>query len=1349
MLKRNIIIIYITVLKSRTSHSKSIIKAINYYPHKEILKPILSNRRNFLSFICSILFIFSIKVYGQQYQIISTSDGLPQSFVSGTVQDDSGFLWIATKNGIARYDGISYKLYQHNSTDNNSIGNEAIVCMKYFQHFIWIEYNSGNIDRLDPITEEVKHYNLKSAFEKAGIRLLKRGWIIGEDHLFWAISESNNLISYDFRTNRLIKHVPKSNEMAPVLWGINEDSNGVLWLVSRKELISYDKKKKFYKGYLLPVLTAYNINFIAGNTALDLHYSPTGDFFWGDTEKIYLYSHISHKIDVFQLPFRSRENIQWMETGPDGAQYFECSGKVMRYYNRRFSIINNVLADRSIEARSFFVDKTGVIWIGTNARGILKIDMNNPVFYPYSPADTFPDLLFKNEFNNSISGLFDWTYKDSEFSLPGYHIRSSYDKRGNLWVGMKTTVICYNSFTKTITKLPEVRSLKDEKSSGIGLKGITFNTMGLPIVAGYNGNLLYFDHKTSKWQWFIPQGALKRRFGDNFMISDIYADQQKLWITTESHGLICIDLQNKGISHVNLRSREPLLGIYKDIKNADILWIGGYQGLIGLNKKSFKTKTFTTREGLPDNTVYAIEDDSKGNLWISTNRGLCRFNPINHQVKIFKSQNGLQGNEFNRFHSLKLPDGRLSFGGPEGWVIFDPSKMQNDYYQPEVTFTHLKINNADVIPQKKGSVLDKPINAMVGISLDYYQNSFTISFAGMEFNQPQDIKYRYQLVGYDNGWIECGNIPFVNYKQIPPGDYEFRVNCSNTEGKWSNKIRTLRISVHAPWWRTWWAYLIYGTVIFIALGYWLYLLRVRIKLEESIAYKQKESEHLKQIADMKSRFFANVTHEFRTPLTLIISPLSELKESLAGTPQEKKIDTIYRNSEQLLDVVNQLLTLSKLEEDVSEEEESIGDLSDFTKSIIDQFCIEASHKKIELSFSSDLKGLYKFNSNKLKGILFNLIGNALKFTLKGGHINIQGKDDAPNGILFIIKDSGVGISEAEQPYIFNRYFQAENSIEGLAGQGTGIGLFLVQEFVNSQNGSIKMESKLGSGTTFTISLPYFAIEQSIPDIVQGIQEKDEIDLDNNEARPVILLVEDNDDMLDFIMDLLPNEYVFFTASNGETALKLAIEKIPDIIVTDIMMPVMDGLSLCRELRSDDRTNHIPIIILTAKDGLNNKLVGLGSGADDYLVKPFNPLDLVLRIQNSLSIQARQLKYLSEKLMRCSDTVNNQVVDPFLKKLYDLLESRLDDSGIGVEELASFLHIGRVQLHRKVKGITGKSSVEVIREYRLERSVDFLREGLTSSEAAYQVGFESPAYFSKCFKAHFKMTPSEFVKNNLS
>lgn len=826
-------------------------------------------------------------------------------------------------------------------------------------------------------------------------------------------------------------------------------------------------------------------------------------------------------------------------------------------------------------------------------------------------------------------------------------------------------------------------------------------------------------------------------------------DTNRIWITTEMDGLVFIDLKTGKVGQLRHNPdpgalpTDQLLGLRPDPSRPDLLWIGSRNGLICLNKKTLKAEIFNTGTGLPDNTIYSLLADHYGNLWFGTNKGLCSFSPITHKVRVFQTRHGLLEDEFNRFHQMMLPDGRLAFGGTQGWTLFDPDKIKDDAYQPAIALTALKINNETVIPSASG-VLRKPVNASGNLELRYDQNTVTLFFAGLQFNQPQDLNYRYQLSGYDNDWIGSGQIPFANYTKIPPGNYEFRVNASNTTGQWSKKIKKLTITVLPPWWQTWWAYLVYVIVIGGGIWYWLRLQVIRIELRKSVELKKQEAQQLRVLTEMKERFFTNVTHDFRTPLTLILSPLASLIQMNADRKDEAgKLLSIKRNAEQLLGLINQLLDFSKLGANVLTVDESAGDPGIFAENTLALFQEEAARKGVKLTITNLLQGHYWFDAPKLERILANLIGNAIKFTPSGGSVNVTAAKER-DLILFSVSDTGIGIATDQATYIFDRYYQID-SYDTHAVNGTGIGLSLVKELVELQQGQIELKSELGQGSTFRVLLPYRPASPAAATVGTDALEKWDIPvMQNEEIR--ILLIEDNAELSDFIASSLPQRYLIDRASNGAEGLQIALDTLPDLIISDVMMPVMDGFEFCKAVKQHEHTSHISIILLTAKVAVESRMQGLSKGADDYLTKPFHVPELNLRVYNLLERQRRLRAHIQSQVSSPPAEVGNlQQLHPFLNKFYAVIDQNLDDSSIGVEDLASQMNMSRWQLQRKLRAVADMTVSDAVRNYRLTKAASFLKDGFSSSESAYKAGFDSPAYFTKCFGAFYGVTPSEFIK----
>ncbi|HEY0176577.1 MAG TPA: triple tyrosine motif-containing protein, partial [Pedobacter sp.] len=539
-----------------------------------------------------------------------------------------------------------------------------------------------------------------------------------------------------------------------------------------------------------------------------------------------------------------------------------------------------------VDVRSFLVDQSGLVWMGTNTHGINQFDLNTPFFLSYKNNEGFPQDLLKQELNLSANALFDWKEKEKQLSAAGYHFRSAYDKYGRLWMALKETVCYYDIQSKNITKLPHVPINSDQRDNGIGIKGLTIMPDGAPMVVGYSGKILYYHAATRQWLPFIGNSVIRNRFGRATLPQDMVNDGKTVWITTEKDGLLAIDIATKQLRQLKNQiypqaiPTDQLLGMRQDPKRADILWIGSYQGLICLNKKTLKSQLFSQEQGLPDNTVYSILADKAGYLWISTNKGLCRFHPVTHKTRIFQASYGLPGDEFNRFHHFEFPDGRLAFGGPEGWTLFNPLALKGDNFMPNIAFTALKINNM-LITGTHHKLLSFPINALRKLRLSYDQNTLNIEFAGLQFNHPRDLSYRYQLIGYDSNWIMAGHSPAANYTKIPPGNYELKVNTSNTTGEWSNHYATMDITIYPPWWRTWWAYTLYTL---IAAGILYFFIRHRIHREllaKDIILKEKEALLLKSSNARKDLALENIafiqSHELRKPLASILGLINVIK----------------------------------------------------------------------------------------------------------------------------------------------------------------------------------------------------------------------------------------------------------------------------------------------------------------------------------------------------------------------------------------------------------------------------------------------------------------------------------------
>jgi len=1310
----------------------------------------------FRIFLFLTLFFSTKLVHAQSMRTISTKDGLPQSFVSGIVQDDTSFIWIGTRNGLVRFDGIQYKIFQHRNNDTSSLASNLIIWLRRdAKNILWIEHESGVIDEMDPVKETIIHYLRGGMDNPVDAEFIRRGWMVDHEGVFWGIRKGTGINTFEPQHKaKEIFNRANAGFSSDTVHGVTETFDHEVWVLTQGGLSRFDKKEKRFYNFKNPFKEDYGDFPNSDAIAIDLYERKNGELMWGDRGSIFFFNRTTRQFRKVSLPKVSFLGVRWIRNGPDGSDYLESFGTVFNYSDSLgLTMAGKTVEDNFGDAKSFLADRSGLLWIGTNAQGVKQIDLSIPYFKSFAYKKEFVSDMLHDLWNIDMQQMFDWTQADYLFASPSYQFRSAYDANRRIYFSLKRTVCYYDSNQKKFVKLPQL-------PLGTRITGLTITSQNFPMVIGANGNIFLFDAGKT-WKPFLDTGSLRKTFGVSMHPQDILIDEKNIWITTDKFGLLKIDIATKQIRQFQKNKStdsipaNELLGLRADPVHPEILWIGSFEGLIRFNKSTFHSELFSLKEGLPDNTIYSILPDSKGNLWLSTNKGICRFDESTHHVRVFGSQHGLPGDEFNRFHHLLYPDGRLIFGSTNGWTIFDPLMVKNDEFEPQLALTDLKVNNKEVIESKKNPILKSPLNANSVLTFPYDQNTISIGFAGLEFSQPQELQYRYRLNGYDNDWVQAGNSHQAIYTKIPPGHYTLFVNASNTSGKWSKYIKAIQLQINSPWWATTMAYICYS-IILAGLVWTFIRFRVsRMVMKKEMALKEMEAHQLRELDDMKSRFFSNITHEFRTPLTLIMGPAEQLKMENANDPRINKMsDGIIYNSKQLLTLVNRLMELAKLESRSSKLLEQRGSPTNVAGLVVQSFETDAKARQIHLSFNNNMVPAdCWFYADALERIVYNLVSNALKFTEPNGKVEVSLFANEGN-LLLIVKDTGIGIPENKLPYIFDRFYQvSENAahVEDSPDSGTGIGLAMVKELINQMHGDIKVESHTGvsSGTSFIVSMPFRVSTEKIEMHKDDVEETDTTEhVEASDKKIQVLVVEDSTELAAFIISILPEQYEVKHALNGALGLEETLAMMPDLIISDVMMPVMDGFEFCRRVKKDIRTNHIPIILLTAKAAQEDMITGLTEGANDYLAKPFHPTELLLRVHNLLETQQKLRDRLREELsVPGSLTIPQQarVQDIFLTKLYELLEEHLDDSYFGVDQLLDLVNMSRSSLHRKLKSITGLSTTEVVRNFRLSKAAEFLRQGFNSSDAAYKSGFGSPAYFTKCFREVYGLTPSEFIQ----
>jgi signal transduction histidine kinase/DNA-binding response OmpR family regulator len=801
------------------------------------------------------------------------------------------------------------------------------------------------------------------------------------------------------------------------------------------------------------------------------------------------------------------------------------------------------------------------------------------------------------------------------------------------------------------------------------------------------------------------------------------------------------------------------------------IWVGTRGGLNLFNPQTKTFQLFTKANGLPDNIIFNILEDKNHALWVSTPKGLCEViletkeKDIQLSVINYDEKNALQNIEFNEKAALKTQSGELIFGGPSGFNIIDPDKIQKSAYRPKIVFTELQILNNTVEPGESINnriLLPQSLSFSQNINLKYIENVFTIEFASTDFAHGEYERYAYMMEGFNSDWLyTTGNMRRATYTNLTSGHYIFKVKVLNRNGIWSD-VKTLHINIQPPFWLTNVAYIIY---FLLTVGLLLLIRRItleRIHMRYEVAQQKKEVERAFAMEQLKTKFFTNVSHEFRTPLSLIISPLDNIIQHASDEEQKVQLSLVQRNAKRLLNLVNQLLDFRKMEVQSIKLYASIGDIVSFCRDISQSFTDIVEKKRIQFAFSSNIDELeIFFDKDKIEKILLNLLSNAFKYTYDNGKVSInliysEPKENETDGKLAIeVKDNGIGIPADKHTMIFERFFQTDVP-ESMVNQGVGIGLAITKEFVKLHGGVITVKSEPDAGTCFTVLLPakkiyvsnnHLATKPILSEEIEDIELKDNF----KKEKKTILVVEDNEDLRFYLKENLKKLYHIEEAVNGKEGWEKVKSLDPDIVVSDIMMPVMDGIELAKKIKNETQTSHIPIILLTAMGSEEKQMEGYNIGVNDYITKPFIFDILVSRIKNLIAQQKLlQKKFHKQIEVNPAEITITPVDEKFLKSALEIVEKHIDEPGFSVEDFSHEIFMNRVTLYRKILSLTGKTPIEFIRSIRLKRAAQLLeKSGKSIAEIAYEVGFNNPKHFSKFFKEEFDVLPSLYNKNGKS
>ncbi len=1262
---------------------------------------------------------------------LSIEDGLSQNSVISIAQDSIGYMWFATQDGLNRYDGFTFKTYDKQFED---------ITRPNFSHLgkiyidktnrLWIITNSGKLELYNPKEDDFKlidKFNAVSAIfqdellnlyigtygkgvfkidakSKDTIQILKPSDVNKTINSFFQsklglLVATNGAVFKIDDDGKYINVTPAYNTVN--FSAIEQSKNGDLWVGSYGHGLFIKKNNEITIAPFTNQQITENLNiedlliddedrlwvttYGTGAFLLDIKNNKTLNFLENKTNPFAI-----HYNDMLCL-YQDNTGIVWL--GSDGAG--------LSYYDKhliKFNVLTNKQMPKSVNidvVRSIASDENQNIWIGTSGKGLTFVDIEKNIYKTLTIANS-------NIASNRIISL---NYIDN-----------------SLWIGHQGSGLNILESSGKINYFEEL-------SKDVIWKIVTYNREKSWLCTESKG-LILFDKNTGIVEIYNTENS---NLTSNNIRTIVYGNNEELWMATENNGVFKLNQKTNNITKI-----EKLQGPIKSLffKN-DILWVGTFgNGLKRFEIETGDVTNYTVEDGLPNNVIYGILSDDDDNLWLSSNLGLTKFKLEKNgepSIENYNNYDGLQALEFNTGAYYKAPNGTLYFGGLDGINWFHPNQLTLNTVKPKTV-----INNLDLF--------NKPIEIIPNKTFKHNQNTLTFTFSSLHFSQPERNQFKYRLINNDADWIHSKNAHIAHYTNLPPNDYEFQVISSNYDGIWNTTPATFKFKILKPWYFSNISKALYALLIlFFAFVIYKYL-KWRWEIKAQLQIEHTETERLKNLDELKTKLYANVSHEFRTPLTLILDPIeNQLSKKNISSRDKMELSLVHRNAKRLLNLVSQLMDLSKLEAGSLKLNVSKNDLSPFVKQLVSAFKYNIKKKKIDFSYHiADIRKVW-FDKDAIEKIITNLLSNSLKYTPKNGRIifEINRQNDH---VIITILNNGSKINPKNINKLFNRYYRGHSEQEG-----SGIGLALVKELVTLSNGSIVANVINSDDIQFTITLPITKAAYKTEDIIEkpvkdkSTNKKTKVKHKLLQDRALILIVEDDKDIRDYLKSCLENSYKIITAANGKRGITKAIKNIPDLIISDVMMPMVNGIELCNTLKIHELTSHIPIILLTAKGDDESELEGLEAMADDYMTKPFKSRILETRIANLIALRkALQSRYSQNIAHEVKDIAITSLDEKFLNKVESVLHENLTDSSFDAENFSKKMLMSRMQLHRKLKALTGLSTTEFIRSQRLKCSMALLQKsGNTISEIAYQTGFSTPSYFIKCFKKSYHCTPTEY------
>ncbi len=1351
---------------------------------------------------------------------VNIKEGISKRAISTIIEDDKGFKWLGTNgSGLYRYNGVQYKSYEYKYNDKSSINSNLIYCTYIdTNNRLWVGTDEG-LNLYNRNLDEFKTINLRKAFkpnenEKIRVKCLVEDGL--GNLLIGTTTYGYGLLKLSLKTLKVTK-TPTDFQLED--FTINstcKDESGLIYIATSIGLLAYDNNKvAFVEFNTGSHLQQFNLPIESLNIDTD------NNLWLGTTStgmiKISKQSNKLFKIDYFPVSdnrimsmINYKDDTILCGTENDGLLILNNNGEVLRkFVYDKFD--ENSLASNSIW--SIYIDKSERIWLGYYNRGAGIFDKNHTKFHQIKSiinrtnsleASSVTGIAMDSENNLWISmdggGVNIYNLNTKRYQHINASKNSIYkglkendiqtvfiDSKQNVWLGSwnhglyvlkkgSNKFINYNikNTNNAITSNRVLSFSEDSKGN------IWFGT--------FSKGLHYYNSKEDKFIYCNSATFIKSGLNDYDVRKVIVDSNDTIWVGTtyglyrvslSSYGYYIVEsMKNKMAENINYHPGvHHILSLFLSKKGN--IWIGTDGGsLFSYNPQKNNFTWYNDIGNLNEKSVCSIIEGNDNSLWLGGNSGITKINLNNNKIEHFTQDDGLLSNDFNNNAVLKDQNGILYFGNYLGLNYFDPNNIPRNKVAPSLQLTGFKLFNKDVAPKTENSPLDKVISETKEITLNYNQSVFTIEFIGINNTRPEKNQYAYYIEGFEKDWNYVGNNSSATYTNLEQGKYVFKLKSANNDGVWNQIPLELKIIILPPWWKTNLALFSY-VLLFLAFLYGVSLL-MKKRLEEKQAVKTERDRRVNEekLHNKKLQFFTNISHEFRTPLTLIKTPIEDIinnKNLIIPQNIKDKHNVIYKNSDRLSRLIDELLDFRKLQLNKTLIQYQKINISHKVNDLVSYFEEEAKHRKIELTFetSSNQFELWA-DKSMLEKIIFNLLSNAFKVTSDKGKITVSVEKNRKQTYLPLISnkktvdtiqikiiDSGAGIKKEDLSKIFNRFYQVDNLNNTYYGS-TGIGLEVVKSFVEMHKGKIEVESKLNKGTCFKITFPLGKDHISSDNIISLKKSYLSTNFENNKKIPniddsiktheekknyTLLIVEDNVNLRNYLKSELNQHYKVLEANNGKKGLELAIEKLPDIILTDVVMPIMDGLEMCKKIKSDIKISHIPLLMLTAKSMVEDRLEGINSGADGYISKPFNMN--VLKSKLSQLITSRQLifnKYYNG-ITKNSSLKTTLVDNEFIQNILEYVQNNINETNLSVEFLAKELFLSRSQLYRKIKTLTGLTVNEFIRNIRLEKAKELLEKGNNNiNEVAFKVGFSSStSYFSKCFKNYFGYLPSEIKK----